>query len=64
MTILDLLFVLPVYGNPFWDKLLHHLPRDQGEADQPGVHQIPPLALLEETHGIWVFFPLSGTFQR
>lgn len=38
------LFVLHVPENEFKDTLLHHLPRDQGEADWPVV---PRLLLLE-----------------
>jgi len=41
-----------VAGNGFQDQLLHHLRRDQGEADGPVVPWVLLLALLEDRSDI------------
>lgn len=53
-------FLLPhVHRNSFQDELLHRLPRDRGEADQPVVLQVVLIALLEDRSGV-CFPPVFG----
>ena len=47
LTALSHLLALAVFGNGFRDSWLHHLPRDQGEVDQPVAPQTFALALPE-----------------
>lgn len=59
LTTLDDFLLRNLAGNGFQDYLLHHLPMDGGEADQPAVVCVFLLALLEEECDI-CFPPVFG----
>lgn len=42
MTSPNFPLVLYMFGDTFQGQLLHHLPRDQGEADKPAAPQMLP----------------------
>lgn len=57
-----------MFGNGFRDSLLHHVPRDKGEADRPTVSQILLLTLPEGRKELLSFspqsLPITLTFWR
>lgn len=61
LTTLDDFLICNLAGNGFQDYLLHHLPVDGGEVDQPVVVCVFLLALLEEAGDI-CFPPVFGHF--
>lgn len=58
----DQILILYMFEQGFQDHLLHQIPKDQGEADQPVVPCILLLALLEDRSDIWLLPILRNLF--